>query len=303
MKQTYLNTFFLDGRLSEETPNMPAIQKRGEKMAKVGKKKLAKNKFIDGEAEVSGDDESSGNSEEESGEETLRDRAFIDDSAKGAKDRRKRKKKRKTHISKEEMELDEDDFLLVKEACLGVNEEYGDQQQEGDVYADLDEDEENIYSSDREFIDDRGAEKRVERTIRKYVAKQGVSLAPSAVKSKQAESQALAVKNAYNNTRAFLKAHYGHCITKPKQNAQKSKCMEGSEQNTAKPTCHIKPLQKNRKVAAVFNPNAWAKAHQKPVKSSVPAKLYSPGMVVNPITKEISFRRRDGTLEPRPGAL
>lgn len=307
MIQTYLNRYIPGAGEPSMPPKAPA------------KPRAKKCRLIEGEAEVSGDD-SSGNSEDFSEEETAEDRAMIDDSAEGARDGGRRR--RKVRISEEEKRPDEDDFALVREACLERQPRRAKRDCKSKAaYADTDEDEDEVRDSDRDFIsDDSDDGEEVRKQIRKYVARQGVSLAAPAA----GVGKAAAKKAAYANTREMLKAQGKPAAAKrpacplPMSKPRPAAVQVDPVAAKAEPAAvqvnpvaakaepaRVKPTVKSRKPAEVFQPGAWSKsalaaAASKQAKRTV---LYTPGFVVNPITKAVFYRRKDGTLEPRNGAL
>jgi len=298
MIQTYLNRYIPGAGEPSMPPKAPS------------KPRAKKCRLIEGEAEVSGDD-SSGNSEDFSEEETAEDRAMIDDSAEGARDGGRRR--RKVRISEEEKRPDEDDFALVREACLERQPRRAKRDCKSKAaYADTDEDEDEVRDSDRDFIsDDSDDGEEVRKQIRKYVAMQGVSLAAPAA----GVGKAAAKKAAYANTRELLKAQGRPAaakrpacslpMPKPKPAAVQVDPVAAKAEPAKPEPARVKPSVKSRKPAEVFQPGAWSKsalaaAAPKQAKRKV---LYTPGFVVNPITKAVFYRRKDGTLEPRNGAL
>jgi len=276
---------------------MPALTQRPPASSKKQPRKRCR--LIEDEAEFSSGD-SSGNSEDDCEQETAEDRAMIDDSKEGARDRRK--KPRKVKITEEEKQPDEDDFALVREACMagtvGKARRAKRDLRERAAYADSDEDPDEVRDSDLDFIsDDSDVEREVQKSIRKYVAGKGVLLgkpppAPPPARVSKAE--------AYDKTRAFLQGQEKSRLKKAAPGQSKPPPAPAAPEAVQ---AWVKPMVKSRSPAAVFQKDAWTKSEKKKRPPPQQPTVFSPGYVVNPITKAVHYRHRDGTLEPRPAAL
>ncbi len=127
-----------------------------------------KRTFIDEDAALSGSD-SGDECEDGIEEETEEDRRFIDD-APVAKSPSKRVK-----LSKEELELDEDDIMLLEASNSPVSKPYGGRKV---VYKDSDE--EGACSSDEDFVEedsDEDAGRHAVEIVREFLADRGKSRA------------------------------------------------------------------------------------------------------------------------------
>lgn len=316
--QLDIKDFFLACPI-ESMPPKTSIKKKEADLKPVKRRRITPSKFCDLEAEESGEEGGiCGDICSEDDKETAEDRALIDDSRKGAKDRVKREKVR---VTDSEKKLCKDDYLLLRDYCVssGLVEdtESSDAPKKGKHrsvkkgkksrgYADSD-DLENQNSSDEDWLSDSGAgsgseeekdaalEAVVGNKISAYVAGQGLVVKQGTQARPMSKSEAK--RKAFDNTMAFLTA-----------NQVKTKQAAGSG---LKPACKVQTSPRSvqlcgKVVAPVFSPRAWTKKQeQSPGKKaeSRPGHKQYAGLVVNPITKAVNYRDGKGNVRPFQGSI
>lgn len=246
--QSGIKAYFTGSACGQPAPahqSMPARKQPGESKRNLPHKRrprVSAARFCDLEAEQSDDvedREDSGGSGEDV--ETAEDRAMIDDSEAGGRDRVKR---RRVRLTEEDKELCADDYLLLRDFCVGSGLAKGEpskaprerRPRRADKWravADAD-DAEEVHSSDLDFISDTElqVEAEVGHRIKEYVAKQGVVLsAPKSEKSKSDLHQE-AKRDAYKNTMAFL----AQCKGKPSERQPQRRHGAEKARPTAEPS-------------------------------------------------------------------
>lgn len=288
------------------------------------RRRVTPNRFCDLEAEESGDEGGlCGDICSEDDHETAEDRALIDDSKRGAKDRVKRERVR---VTESEKKLCKDDFLLLRDFCVSSGLAPGDDSPDSSRkggrdkkskgkkgrksrgYADAD-DLDNQNSSDEDFVSDScdgsgsegeeecdGAlEADVGKKISAYVAGQGIVVNPRNAARPASKSEAR--KKAFANTMAFLTAN----------KVQTKQATGGGPRVACKVQTSPRSVQLSSKaVAPVFSPRAWSKKQEgSPGKKAEgkPGQKHFAGLVVNPITKAVNYRDGRGNVRPFEGPI
>lgn len=263
-----------------ECPKQPA--KSGRKRQKPARQRRKACRFADDLADHSGDGTDGGDGDDTSEEETAHDREFIDDQPVAGR------RQRLPRVTADEKVVSEDELENLKDTCLEVCSGASKGKRKR-AYADED-DLENARSSDEDFLasdsgeeDLRQAEAKVGKAVGSYLKSQGVQLSkkPSAL---SAESHKELRKGAFERTMALLKGLYGQAVP------------------GAAAVPRVRPTEAERKPAAIFTLRGGP-AKPCPTSSAAAAKPCQQGLVLNPVTKEVSYRHRDGRLSPRPGAL
>ncbi len=268
-----------------------------------------KCQFVESDVEVSGED--SGDESEAPEEETEADKAFRDDG--------EVKARKLPRLRKRDLELDEDDYALVKESIVGVcyasPERKRKRVRRGGkkrAYADAD-DLDDVRSSDLDCISfdgsseddssgDDAASKAAEKRLELYRKSQGLVLTKEPVSSKEQWHQARQAKTLELLRQSMCKpkasakkpAGPGHC---------KPPAAAASKARTPAAPSKVKPFVENRQPAAVFDKSKWAKLLGKPAKPPRQGREQYEGLVVNPKTKEVHFQTRDGKRVAKPGLL
>ena len=212
-------------------------------------------------------------------------------------------RERLPRLTAEEKEVSKDELENLRDTCLEACSGGGKKRvrKSKQAYADPDDldaatlsDEEFLASSSGEE-DLREAELKVGRAIGSYLQSQGVKnrsggaeKAPAAGKkpysSLSAEAHKDASKSAFERTMAVLKGLYG----------------QAAPAAPAAPAARVRQTEAYRQPAPVFS---LTRAGAKPAAPSKTPKHVAPGMVLNPSTKEVSYRHRNGRLSQRPCAL
>lgn len=278
-------------------------------------------------ADHSGDGSDGGrDDDDDSEEETAEDRAFVDD--------RPVKRRKLPRVRASEKIVSDDELDKLKDTCAEIirgpkrkrvlldsseGEDCGASSEskhkkkpkkQKRAYANA-SDEERATKSDLEFISSseedgefqglKQVEQRAQAALSAFVQRQGVKLSTDAKKPAKsvltADAHKTARRNAFENTMAFLRA-----------NSASQALSLDSDDRPAKLTPRVRPTEAHRQLASVFTgrakPQAEAASSAKPpAKAASSSSDARPGLVVNPVTKEVSYRHRDGRLSPRPDAL
>lgn len=246
-------------------------------------------------AEHSGEGTDGGEGDESSEEETAEDKAFIDDEPVPKRSSRLPK------LTAEEKEVSCDELQNLRDTCMELcGESKRRVRRDKQAYADPD-DLDQATLSDKEFLasssdeDDqelKQTELKVGRAIGSYLQSQGVKkaahkpAAPPALKgpsSLSAEAHKEARKTAFERTMSVLKGLYG----------------QAAPAAASQPAGRVRRTEESRQPAPIF---ALSRLRGKPA-ASEPPKRGAPGLILNPVTKEVSYRHPDGRLSPRHGAL
>lgn len=305
-------------------PPKPA---KSAKPAKPAKKKQRRSKFIEESASESGS--CAGESDDEVEEpENDEDRNFRDDGpVKERRARLPRIRPEETVVSDDELENLKDDCISLCTAGKGkpkkrrilTDSEDEDKPKKNKkknkvAYADAD-DLKNAHESDLDWLatSSEEDEKDLSRTeekagelIKDFLTKKG--LARPALSA--AEEHMEARRNAYENTRNFLRAQRAGAAAGVPDKPQTKPAVSGTatailrREVIPKPnpdasvpqTSKVRQTEANRKVAPLFLGPAASALAAKKTAASGPKE---PGLVINASTKEVHYRHRDGRLSPR----
>lgn len=259
-----------------------------------GGKKRARCSLVADEASQSGSDHSGASDDEWSDDEKAKQASFVADSP--VKERRQRLPK----LTAAEKVVSEDELENLKDACVSLATSSGPSRKKSKGYADAGDfleqteaDLDFIASSDSEDLE--ALEREASVVIHGYVSKKGVGSKPASADKKRFEKKPVEKKLVE---------------TKPveKKQAADTKAAEPSKfcpgVGLSIGTVRVRELNpnSNRQVASIFKPGQNHLQNAKP-KQQLPAKRSEPGLVVNPVTKEVHYRHPDGRMSPRPGAL
>lgn len=255
--------------------------------------------FEDGMAEHSGEGTDGGEDSSEE-EETAYDRSFIDDSpVKG-------KRRRLPRVTEAEKVVDEDEVENLKDTCLELCKGQPKKKAKR-AYADKD-DEDNATLSDLDFISEsscddeeeeiRQTEKKTKTALDAYVAASGVAKKGSFL----VETHKDARNNAFDKTLKYLEDNSGppgalklggSCGGRRSGGAP-----AGPRASAGAPAGpRVRPTEAHRQLAPVFLGQGKAKP------GGAQSKPGAPGLVVNPVTKQVYYRHGNGRLSPRPSGF
>lgn len=270
-----------------------------------GSRKAMKCALVAEEASQSGSDHSGASDDEWSDEEKARQAEFVSDEP--VKERRPRLPK----LTAAEKIISDDELENLRDTCVSLATTKPTQKKRkgyadaGDFLDQTEADLDFVASSDSEDLE--ALEREASVVIHGYISKKGVrSKSPQkkAVKAatekvaKQATDKAAkpaADKLAKPTTEQPKKAD----DDTPEKKQEPSKFCPGAGLSIG--TVRVRELNPNRQLAHIFKQGL--EKQQSAKQQQAPAKRCEPGLVVNPVTKEVHYRHPDGRMSPRPGAL
>lgn len=288
-------------------PQSAQMQGSLEKSKSVKKKQTKQPRkrcsLVDSEPELSGDDHSGLSDDEWSDEEKERQSRFVCQSP--VRERRKKLPR----VSAEEKVVSEDELENLKDTCLEICKRDGSLKKRKKGYADED-DLANQSESDCSWISDSeelaGLERQASGFIRGYVERQGVCRKKAV--NKKSDMKAFAEKAAAESAAeaagralAFEK-EMKESRARAEQEALDRSSLIGIGCSIGK--VRVRELNPDRQLASIFQSSPTHSSVAKaPKVSKAAVKYVAPGLVVNPVTKEVHYRHPDGRMSPRPGAL
>lgn len=308
--QTSIKDYFMKPlKPPEPSPDSSAATKRKPVISSAPPPKRARKpvpKFVQQEAELSGEASSDENEDEscEEAEKELMDPDFIDNT--------EQPRSKLPKLTKEEYQLSDDDYQLMKDnvlaLCVGKESPRKSRKRlkstkSKKAYADDDQLDE-VHSSDLDFaasetsdseMDEEQSKKLLKKTadhLQEFCRKQGLLL------EKGKQSSDFKTKRKLDTQEAMK----DFCLKKSSRPGTAPLPALSAKKKQEPAVSRVRPLTDGRKPAAVFDKRAWAESQKRSAASAEPKKQEKPyqGMVVDPKTGKVSYQSRSGQREARP---
>jgi len=286
-------------KTSKRKPNVKTAQP-------VKRQKKPVPQLIQQEAELSGEASSDEEEEDdcEEAERELMDPQFIDNTDQPVKKLPK--------LTKEDYELCDDDYQLMKDNVLALCVDKGSptktkkrvtKTKSKKSYADEDQLEE-VHTSDLDFVASETSDSEAENDTAKKVGKKTAEHLQDFCRKQglllEREKHTSDFKNKRKQDTEEAMKHF--CL---KKTARPSAVAPSTlPPKKAEPVVsRVRPLKEERKVAAVFNKKAWAEAQKRNSQSVSIMKQDKPyeGIILDLKTNKVSYQNRNGQRESRPG--